>query len=882
MSVFKDSEVAHRSYERIAEMAGAPLASNFEENFTLSPDPDIALTNLERWLRAVSNPSPFLDQLASMPQMAKLLMVVLGGSQPVADALIQNPELATILFDPKEIEKIPDAESIEAEGHRLLLNITSPTHALDRLRYLKQRWTLPIVLNDLSGSWPEPTVWMALSELADGLIRLTIRTAWHASPLRESLGEECPFLVVGFGKLAGSELNYSSDVDLVYVAPNGIPETHARECQRFCESLSRSLSDSMGRGFLYRVDLRLRPYGAAGPILPSEKAVQNYYNLYAEPWEIQALLRSRPIYGPSEMQQRWQELRTQRCFGSRLSDASVAALTSMRTRIEERAAKDDIKRGAGGIRDVEFLVQILQLIHGHDLPAVRVIGTLEAISALEDASVISHDVAKSLKQGYVFLRQFEHRCQLVADQQTHTVPTSEESRTHLARLTGEQTWQALNRHLTLHRRTINSLYQSIVHPSANAATHRDRVARQLGQLAPGAHQWFDAFGDAEAFYEALEVNESSLIRVRKVLENAPALVDIYRRSLPLTELLLSGEIEEEFSSEERIAAIPIDAALPIIANTYADLHTRIATQWAFDPRFDLGERLSTLADAVIRHVRKRLYATFDVVALGSYGRLDTALHSDFDVVLLIKNSADHAAAEQQAQDFLSVFQTLKRNGAPIEVDLRLRPEGRQGLLVRTYESLKAYEMSRMEMWERFALGSSRLVSGSDQATEVLVRAAYALPLTPERLKELTTMKKRIETERVPPQYSRRNVKLGYGGLGDIEWFVHLHEMRYPMATKAGQNIRLEDGIKTLGRARLINAVETEQLLAAIQHLLAVRTRLALLGFKDDLVPENPDKLDRLAHSMKEKDANEFLKRHEHMIETVRAIYNEGMERLRAL
>ncbi|MES1227880.1 MAG: hypothetical protein ABUL72_04360, partial [Armatimonadota bacterium] len=150
-----------------------------------------------------------------------------------------------------------------------------------------------------------------------------------------------------------------------------------------------------------------------------------------------------------------------------------------------------------------------------------------------------------------------------------------------------------------------------------------------------------------------------------------------------------------------------------------------------------------------------------------------------------------------------------------------------------------------------------------------------------RLKELILMKSRIETERVAPQYRKRNIKLGQGSLGDIEWFVHLHEMRYPTATKAGSHVTLDEGIRALGRARLINAIEAEQLLIAFHHLSDLRLRLALLGFKDDLVPENPDKLNRLAHVCGDKDANAFLQRHEHMIDTVRAIYLEGMERLRA-
>ncbi|MEA2552484.1 MAG: [glutamine synthetase] adenylyltransferase / [glutamine synthetase]-adenylyl-L-tyrosine [Fimbriimonadaceae bacterium] len=881
MSVFRDQETAMRAKERLEELAGGPLDRLFKDAFALSPNSDLALTNLERWLKAGSSAGPYLEQLQATPNLAKHLMAILGGSQPLADALIQNPELASILFDPQEISRIPSARSIEKEGEKLLSNSTSYSHSLDRLRYLKQRWTLPIVLNDLAGNWDEPAVWQALSELAEAIIRLTIRTVWNDSSLKSTLGETCPFLVVAFGKLGGRELNYSSDIDLVYAAPDDLPEAVSRDAQRFGEVLNRALSDSMGRGFLYRVDLRLRPYGGSGPLVPSMRSAENYYQLYSEPWETQALLRSRPIYGPESLTLRWQALRQDRCFGAKLSEASLDALTSMRTRIEERALANDLKRGAGGIRDVEFLTQILQLAHGRSHPSLQTLSTLDATKALEEIGLLDHAVAAALIQGYTFLRQLEHRCQLVADQQTHEIPESPESREMLAKLMGEQSWKTLDRHLDLHRRTISTLYQSIVHPPSQADTHRSRIGEQLGPLAHGAFQWFDALPDSDAFYEALETNEGSLNRVRQVLEGAPALINSFRRSVPLTELLLSGEIEESFCPDQRIDELHVDLPLPQVASTYADVHSRLAAQWLLEPSFDLSLRLSSLQDALVRHVMKRLYADFDVVALGSYGRQDLGLHSDADLVLLVSSADAQAEAEQQGQGLLSIFHTLKRHGAPVDVDLRLRPEGRQGLLVRTYDGLRAYELDRMEMWERFALGSARLVQGQAEAREVLMRAGCALPLTPERLKELTAMKKRIESERVQPQHMRRHVKLGHGGLGDIEWFVHLHEMRYPNATKAGENLRIEEGIRALGRARLVNAIEVEQLLDALRHLLTVRHRLALLGYKEDLVPENPDKLDRLAHVSGDKDGNSFLERHEHVIETVRAIYLEGMERLRA-
>src|SRR5262249_1497252 len=214
----------------------------------------------------------------------------------------------------------------------------------------------------------------------------------------------------------------------------------------------------------------------------------------------------------------------------------------------------------------------------------------------------------------------EHRCQLVADQQTHELPQSDQSREHLAKLAGEQSWKSLTRHLDLHRRTISTLYQSIVHPVAESDTHRSRIGQRLGPFRTAGFQWFDSLPDPATFYQVLEENESSLQRVRKVLEGAPALVNAFRHSVPLTELLLSGEIEEEFSPEERLANLPAEAPLPALATAYSDLHARIATQWLLDPTFDLCSKLCALVDTLIVHVRNRLYANFDVVALGSYGR----------------------------------------------------------------------------------------------------------------------------------------------------------------------------------------------------------------------------------------------------------------------
>ncbi len=881
MEVFADVETSRRTRGRLEEMAGLPLPEDFEQLFVDNADPDLALTNLERWLTTTSSPSLHLPELLSRPKLAKLLITIFGASQPLTDSMIQNPELASIVLDPHELSRLPTVDGIVMEGRALLRSSNSSTHSLDRLRFLKQRWTLPIVINDLAGTWKEEAVWQALSDLAEGLIALAAETVWAGFGPAKGLPEECPVLVVGFGKLGGRELNYSSDIDLAYAIPDGMGEEFERDVTRFCELLGRAFSDRMGRGSVYRVDLRLRPYGSAGPLVASMRSFEAYYRLYAEQWEVQALIRSRPMTGPSALRERWDEMRRERSFRPSLSEPELEAMLAMKTRIEERADGEDLKRGAGGIRDVEFLAQALQLIHGHRLPDMQAVGTLDVLRAAEEHAILDHAVAASLAEGYVFLRQMEHRCQLVGDQQTHSIPADEAGRQRLAKLMSLSNWAELQGKLDSHRRTIQTLYRSILRPEPIQESNRAAVAERLGFLAPSVLQWFDALPAADAFYASLAENRDSIDRVQKIALAAPRLVNELKSRIALTEMLLSGEVEEESDLIQPLRDLPLDAPIKMVADSYARARTSALVRWVLAPNGEIGFLLADLTDALLAHCAKRLFVRFDLLALGSLGSKDMGMDSDADLLFLISHASEQGEAESQAQQLLALLAQIKRQGAPVSVDLRLRPDGGKGMLVRSFEAFDAYDLEGMEMWERFALGHARLVHGSSESEVLVKKSAYAQPLTPERLKELLAMKKRVETERVKPQHQRRNVKLGWGGLNDIEWTVHLHEMRFPTVTKAGETVLMEDRIRALGRAGLINMIEVEQLLHAHAHLLEVRLRLSMLGLEQDVIPENPDKLDRLAESMVIESGNAFLARHEQAIDSVRSIYQEGLERLRA-
>lgn len=868
MAQFRDSEAAGYIRERLESASGAQLDRLFGRGFELTPDPDMALANLERWLAATGSAPLHLQQIEAQLAAGKRLLYLLGASQPIADTLIQNPELSSLIFEPSQAGMEVSTAAVIDEGMRLLSSSTSYTHSLDRLRYLRQKWNLVIVMNDLAGTWEQEKVWRALSDLADGLLQLAVNVVWS-----ERGGDgECPLMIVSYGKLAGHELNYSSDVDLVYIAPDG-----GAELARFCEALTRALSDRMGRGSLYRVDLRLRPYGAGGPIVQSITAMESYYRRYAEPWEVQALVRTRPVVGPPDVRASFEELRNEICFRPKLSEPALEQMISMRDRISDHGAEDDLKRGAGGIRDVEFLVQILQLLHGHDLVDLRTSNTLEAVRRLDEHGLIGHADALSLIEGYTFLRKLEHRTQLVGDRQTHSIPSSSEARRILAILMGMRSWPELEASLDIHRRTIQTLYRSILKLDLPAQDDRGEVYQLLGTAAL---QWLDVLPESSAFYSALIENEGSLRRVRRLLELAPKLVPYFKASVPLTELLFSGEIEEDSGVVGRMTALPIDTPLKAVADTYIHAFTTVLARWSLAP-FPVWRDLTALLEGLLLHCCRRLYIPFDVIALGSFGAQEVSPASDGDLLFLTASGEGHRDAEFQAQQLLGMIGEIRRLGAPVNVDLRLRPDGGKGLLVRTYDGLRHYDLEGMEMWERFALGNARLIQGNPEALEVVRHSAYGLPLTPERLRELIRMKRRIETERLKPQHLRRNIKIGHGGLSDIEWLVHLHEMRYPTAMHGGETTDMEERIRWLGRAGLMNMLEVQALLEARAHLLDLRIRLYLMGQAEDRVPENPDRLDRLATSLGERDGNAFLARHEQIIDAVRRLYTEALERLRA-
>lgn len=868
------SEPVLSALDRLESVLGVPTAAMplaLENN----PNPSLALRNLEAWLVTTGNPRLHLEQLLAHPEALRDALTIFGASQPLADALTQNPELVTLLYEPPISPDDLTVERLGRDARTLVAQAMSYTHALDRIRYLRQRWLVPLVAADLAGRWSPPQVWNGLSVLADAVIGATFELTWKDFAARRNLNWPCEMAVVGFGKLGGGELNYSSDVDLVYLIPDDVDDAQVAEYSRFAEQFGRALSDRMGRGALYRVDLRLRPFGSAGALVRTASSFGHYYANFAEPWEFQALIRSRVIAGSAPLAEFWSQLREKWAFRLRVSEAVFDGLLRDRERLETLRSPDDLKRGPGGIRDVEFAVQFLQLLHGGHHASLRQAGTIASLTALAAAGILSFSDAESLRDHYGFLRQLEHRIQLAGEVQTHDLPSDPELQTALARLMNFADYPALMADLTRRREDIRERYARVTGEVRVSLAADERILAALGsEGAALLRQWMRALPESELFCRQLRENEGSWRRVRRVIDAAPALVPALQASTSLTEQVFSGEIEE--GSGEVHLAMP----LARLASRAASEWNRGFLAWTITNAGDPGSHAAEVLDAAVRAVREDVQYRGAVIAMGSWGRRELGWRSDGDLVLIAHSATpgDEHAGEQ----LLARMQEARGAGFPVPIDSRLRPEGKRGIVAPTHTAYQQYAEHAMEPWERLAFTSARPVEDPENVFPSLAHRILGTGLSDADLHDLLQMKYRIETERVPAPQRDRHIKLGHGGLVDIEWILGLHELRYPTATNVAHGaVRTPERLNRLAQAGLIHLAEYVELESGYQWLQSIRWWIELMGGTDDLMPENPDRLARLATVTGHGEPNQLLRYHHAITGRIRALYEELVTRLAA-
>jgi len=415
---------AARHLEAVA--LGVEGTARVAKTCATAADPDLALAQVCRWIAMSGQQVPSVAGL-------KRLASVLGLSTSLGAFLARHPEAADTVTDARHLSKPRPARVLIDEALRV---VGSTEHPDMSLRFWKRRELLRIACRDLAAGATVEEVGRELAALAEAAVRAALASLETDNPAPPG----ARFSVIGMGKLGGEELNYASDIDVIFVF-DGSDENTGAWAQKIGEGLIARLGATTEEGQAFRVDTTLRPEGKDGALVRSLAGFRAYYERWAKPWEFQALLKARPIAGETTLGNEFMELIKPFVYPERLSPDAVREIRDLKARAERAIAARglqhrEVKRGPGGLRDIEFAVQLLQLVHGRRDEALRSGNTLQGLSALAHRAYVGDQDAVELTDAYRFLRKVEHRLQLAQERQTHTVPEDEKGRRRLARAMG--------------------------------------------------------------------------------------------------------------------------------------------------------------------------------------------------------------------------------------------------------------------------------------------------------------------------------------------------------------------------------------------------------------------------------------------------------------
>jgi len=427
---FDDAESSLRVLQQVPELSEDLFAA-----IGAAASPDLALRSLARILEHADDADQLLRALDDDTDLRSRLLAVLGLSAALGDHLVRHPECWHDLTGPGLAECRPRADAVREQLVGAVAAIDDEAAAVDALRVAYRRLLLQLAACDLTGELSVDEVGVELADLAAGTLEAALTIA------RAQMGERadtCRLAVIAMGKCGGRELNYVSDVDVVFVAEavEGCDEDKAlRAAGQLAAHLMRICSEHTGEGTIWPVDAALRPEGKAGPLVRTLRSHSTYYERWAKTWEFQALLKAHPVAGDVELGREYVEAIAPLVWGAADRDGFVPDVQAMRRRVIDHipAAEEDrqLKLGTGGLRDVEFAVQLLQLVHGRTDDRIRSGSTLPALAALTRAGYVGREDGAALGDSYRFLRTLEHRIQLQQLKRTHVVP---ESDTDLRRL----------------------------------------------------------------------------------------------------------------------------------------------------------------------------------------------------------------------------------------------------------------------------------------------------------------------------------------------------------------------------------------------------------------------------------------------------------------
>jgi len=799
------------------------------------------------------------------PDAAGRLIRVLGASRGLAEFFTRHPGELAALAEP--LDALPTLDELRASLTASVDGLVDDA-AFTALRVRYRRHLAQLAAWDLSS--PDPleavsSVTSMLSDLAGAALDASLDVARRSVKFAGEDIARTRLAIIGMGKAGARELNYVSDVDVIFVveADGGLATDRAVEIgTRLAMQTARGIQELAFEPALWEVDANLRPEGKDGALVRTLESHLAYYERWAKSWEFQALLKARPLAGDLELGERYVAGVAPLVWSSASRENFVESVQRMRERVTDNIPTDErdiqLKLGPGGLRDVEFTIQLLQLVHGQHDPEVRQRATLPALVALAAQGYIGRVEAQEFSRDYRFLRLLEHRLQLSRLVRTHLMPRDQEAVRVLARSTG--LYASADELTTAWQRTkheVRSLHERLFYRpllSAVAALPGDELAlssdqaearlaaigfrdpkgalRHIAALTGGVSRratiqrtllpvmlgWFaegadpdhgllafrklsDDLGEAYWFLRMLRDSSGAAQRLTHVLSSS-RFVSVLLERIPEGVAWLENEEElrpraigvllDEMRATIARHAEDVDAAALVLrtARRREVLRLSLAAILGFITVEELGRALSDITTVLLTGILSLARRGFDgmefaIVAMGRYGGRELGFGSDADVMYVYR--AVSISGEEAQSNAERIVQTMNRLTEdlrlPLDLDIGLRPEGKNGAIARSLDSYRAYYERWSLTWEAQALLRARGAAGDEALITdfeaVADRVRYPTKISEQDVREVKRIKARVESERLPQAADpARHLKLGRGSLSDVEWFVQLLQLQF--------------------------------------------------------------------------------------------------------
>lgn len=853
---FREHAKASTLWKKLIPVTGLEPEAGRHASYLLtwmmeSPDPDMALLNLSRFADAVISPAQLLNSILLEKPICHLLTVIFSSSYYLSDILVRNPEYLSWLIEKSTLEPHKPYSIYLKELQGQTAPFRDRRRRLNSIKRYRRREVLRIGARDLLGLAPVEEVTAELSFLADAVIETVTRLSFEeeavesrivarddSAAVRSGKPGERPFhrfAVLSLGKLGGTELNYSSDIDLLYICGAGADKREVEFYTSLARRITEYLSSPTEEGTLFRVDLRLRPDGETGPLVVTTDEHLNYLLSRARPWEKQALLKARFTAGDTSVADDFKANCDHVIFSPIDEPNPLPGILAMRERaiahLSAREREGNIKLMSGGIRDIEFIAQALQLLHGRSRPEVRSRNTLEALERLHHYGLLSDDVLESIGRCYRLYRTIEHRLQMLRDARTHTLPVDETellklgarvSHSTLEGLTGDNFRTQVSRSI----RQVQILFKSFFKDQSpgeiplilSLPPGEKEVAGILGNYGiregESAHRFLSSLvygdfpklegpGTLQAAASSLppileEVSETpdpsltlkNLVRIVKSSGAVRSTLELLAGGGGLLRLLLviaslSTKLTETISNRIELLDLLAEGVHPgEIPAAGKDRKNFPLVRWyeesllfihCQNPIPENGpDVLGPLFSEAMEKVIKALFTVTGgmetpaaLFALGSLGNRQCRFGSDLDLLAVIPDDCDPA-------ETTGVLRDMIRLGGQVDIgplDLRLRGEGGGSPLAQTLEHYRTYFETRAGLWEHLAFTRCRYICGDEETgnafIDILAETSNIIRRKPGLSAGLAAAREKLESL----SGGRWDVKHAPGGLYDINFIL---------------------------------------------------------------------------------------------------------------